>query len=115
MRTLTFRFPATLRPAHRAHVGVVGSGDLEILLEPGPSADQADVRVRTRVEGFDEVWQGTLERFFGRVPVAGRGELHAAAATPALVTLRLQQAATAAGAPSGGPTQPAGPDQEDTR
>ena len=37
-------------------------------------------------------------RFFGRVPVAGVWELNDAAATPALVTLRLQQAATAAGA-----------------
>jgi malonate decarboxylase delta subunit len=115
VRTLTYRFPATLQPARRAHVGVVGSGDLEILLDPaggaGESADRADVRVRTSVEGFDEVWQATLERFFGRVPVAGRWELNDAAATPALVTLRLQQAAAAAGALPGGSTD-AG---EDTR
>jgi malonate decarboxylase delta subunit len=112
VRTLTYRFPATVAPAHRAHVGVVGSGDLEILLEPAAgSADRADVRVRTSVEGFDEVWQATLERFFGRVPVAGRWELNDAAATPALVTLRLQQAATAAGAlPDSTHEDPAGED-----
>ena len=106
MRILTYRFPASLQPSLRAHVGVVGSGDLEILLEPvsgsGESAGRADVRVRTSVEGFDEVWQATLERFFSRVPVAGRWELNDAAATPALVTLRLQQAAGAAGAPADG-------------
>jgi malonate decarboxylase delta subunit len=102
MRTLTYRFPAATRPAHRAHVGVVGSGDLEILLEPadgsGDSARHAQVRVRTSIEGFDEVWQATLERFFARTPVLGTWELNDSAATPALVTLRLQQAAEAAGA-----------------
>ena len=106
MRVLTYRFPASLQPLRRAHVGVVGSGDLEVLLEPasgpGESADRAEVRVRTSVEGFDEVWQATLMRFFGRVPVAGRWELNDAAATPALVTLRLQQAASAAGTPTDG-------------
>ncbi|WNO62452.1 malonate decarboxylase acyl carrier protein [Streptomyces sp. NBC_00121] len=104
MRTLTYQFPASTRPAHRAHVGVVGSGDLEILLEPadgsGNSARCAQVRVRTSVEGFDEVWQTTLERFFARTPVLGTWELNDSAATPALVTLRLQQAAEAAGAPA---------------
>lgn len=102
MRVLTYQFPAGLRPVRRVHVGVVASGDLEVLLEPGRdtgvSAHQAQVRVRTSVQGFDEVWQATLERFFARVPVAGTWELNDAAAVPALVTLRLQQAAEAAGA-----------------
>jgi malonate decarboxylase delta subunit len=102
MRVLTYQFPALRRPARRAHVGVVASGDLEVLIEPGQdtgaSARQAQVRIRTSVQGFDEVWQATLERFFARVPVAGSWELNDAAAVPALVTLRLQQAAEAAGA-----------------
>ena len=103
MRTLHYQFPASRNPARRAHVGVVGSGDLEVLLEPGTAdgsggaAGQAQVRVRTSVEGFDEVWQATLERFFARTPVLGNWELNDAGATPALVTLRLQQAAEAAG------------------
>ena len=63
----------------------------------GGSAGHAQVRVRTSVEGFDEVWQATLERFFARTPVLGNWELNDAGATPALVTLRLQQAAEAAG------------------
>jgi malonate decarboxylase delta subunit len=107
MRTLSYQFPASRQPARRAHVGVVGSGDLEVLLEPGEntsgSASRAQVRVRTSAEGFDEVWQATLERFFARTPVAGSWELNDSAATPALVTLRLQQAAEAAGA-----TEPTG-------
>ena len=35
MRTQYYQFPASRNPARRAHVGVVGSGDLEVLLEPG--------------------------------------------------------------------------------
>ncbi|MEU8078829.1 malonate decarboxylase acyl carrier protein [Catellatospora citrea] len=97
MRTLQFTFPAASRAARRAHVGVVGSGDLEILFEPTGAAGSATVRVRTSVEGFDQVWQATLQRFFARVPLEGSWELNDAAATPALVTLRLQQAAQAAG------------------
>ncbi|MEV4513950.1 malonate decarboxylase acyl carrier protein [Dactylosporangium sp. NPDC049525] len=98
MRTLHFTFPATVRAARRAHVGVVGSGDLEVLFEPATATeDTATVRVRTSVEGFDEVWRSTLQRFFARTPVQGTWELNDAAATPALVTLRLQQAAHAAG------------------
>jgi malonate decarboxylase delta subunit len=102
MRTVHYQFPASRKPARRAHVGVVGSGDLEVLLEPGTGDDggaagHAQVRVRTSVEGFDEVWQATLERFFARTPVLGDWELNDAGGTPALVTLRLQQAAEAAG------------------
>jgi malonate decarboxylase delta subunit len=102
MRTVHYQFPASRKPARRAHVGVVGSGDLEVLLEPGTADDagaagHAQVRVRTSVEGFDEVWQATLERFFARTPVLGDWELNDAGGTPALVTLRLQQAAEAAG------------------
>ncbi len=101
MRTLHFTFPATARAERRAHVGVVGSGDLEVLFEPAPAGGDtegvATVRVRTSVEGFDEVWRSTLQRCFTRIPVQGSWELNDAGATPALVTLRLQQAAHAAG------------------
>ena len=97
MRTLHYEFEASRRPARRVHVGVVASGDLEILLEPGngeaDSGAQARVRVRTSVDGFDQVWQATLQRFFARTPMLGQWELNDAGATPAIVTLRLQQAA----------------------
>ncbi|MCA1219839.1 malonate decarboxylase acyl carrier protein [Streptomyces sp. 8L] len=97
MKTLTYEFDATTPPARPAHVGVVGSGDLEVLLEPG-TRNKASVRVRTSVQGFDEIWQTTLERFFARNQVSGSWELNDSAATPALVTLRLLQAAQASGA-----------------
>lgn len=95
MQTLTYQFPAQQPPARAVHIGVVGSGDLEILLEPA-EPDNASVRVRTSVDGFDTVWHDVLHRFFTHTPMAGRWELNDFGATPAVVTLRLRQAAEAA-------------------
>ena len=99
MQTLTYQFPASAAARRAVHVGVVGSGDLEILLQPpgdGDAADRAEVRVRTSVTGFDTVWREALERFFSRAALAGRWELNDSGATPGVVTLRLRQAAEAA-------------------
>jgi malonate decarboxylase delta subunit len=95
MQTLTYRFPAERTARRRTHIGVVASGDLEVLLDEAPN-DVAEVRVRTSVDGFDTVWHATLERFFAHTPLAGRWELNDFGATPAVVTLRLRQAAEAA-------------------
>jgi malonate decarboxylase delta subunit len=90
MQTLTFDYPAATDIAQRAHVGLVGSGDLEILLEPADN-DTASVRVRTTVDGFDGVWRRVLDAFFTHHPVAGRYELNDFGATPGVVGLRLLQ------------------------
>ncbi len=50
------------------------------------------VRVRTSVDGFGEVWQIVLERFFSRFQAAGYVEINDFGATPGTVTLRLEQA-----------------------
>ncbi|MCV7256364.1 malonate decarboxylase acyl carrier protein [Mycobacterium hackensackense] len=103
MQNLTYRFAATHVTPHPVHVGVVASGDVEILVQP-PAADEpadvAMVRVRTSVNGFDTVWHDVLERFFARAKLGGRWELNDFGATPGVVNLRLRQAAEAAGAPS---------------
>ncbi|GAA4577084.1 malonate decarboxylase subunit delta [Planotetraspora kaengkrachanensis] len=91
MQTLNFEFPADRPAARRAHVGVVGSGDLEVLMTP-QTTGTARVRVRTSVDGFDTVWRIVLERFFARHRVAGAFELNDSGATPGVVTLRLRQA-----------------------
>ena len=104
MQTLNYRFPAQEAASRAVHIGVVGSGDLEILLEPPSSGDPPDsvvVRVRTSVNGFDTVWHDVLERFFTRTPLAGRWELNDFGATPGVVNLRLRQASEAAAAASG--------------
>lgn len=97
MQTLTYRFPATIAHGTAVHVGVVASGDLEVLFDaPDDDPTVAHVRVRTSVDGFDTVWQETLARFFEHTPLAGSWELNDFGATPAVVTLRLRQTAEAA-------------------
>ena len=101
MQTLNYRFPAQQAALRKVHIGVVASGDLEILLEPPAVDDPPDsvvVRVRTSVNGFDTIWHEVLERFFTRTPLAGRWELNDFGATPGVVTLRLRQAAEAGAA-----------------
>ena len=98
MQTLNYRFPAHGVAAHAIHVGVVASGDLEILLQPPAADDPTDivsVRVRTSVDGFDTVWHDVLKRFFDRTPLAGSWELNDFGATPGVVNLRLRQASEA--------------------
>ena len=96
MQRLNYDFPANRLPGQPTHVGIVASGDLEVLLDSSPDPATAHVRVRTSVDGFDTVWHETLARFFAHTPLAGRWELNDFGATPAVVTLRLRQAAEAA-------------------
>ena len=65
METLNFEYEATRPLTRRAHVGVVGSGDLEVLIEPSDTPT-AQVRVRTSVGGYAQVWKAVLDRFFAR-------------------------------------------------
>jgi malonate decarboxylase delta subunit len=103
MQTLNYRFPAHQVASRAIHIGVVASGDLEILLQPPAAGDPSDnvvIRVRTSVNGFDTVWHDVLERFFTRTPLAGSWELNDFGATPGVVNLRLGQAAEAANGPT---------------
>jgi malonate decarboxylase delta subunit len=91
MEKLSFEYPASGEKPKRAHVGVVGSGDLEILLEPSPDA-KAHVTVQTSVTGFSSTWQAVLDRFFERYEEAALIEIRDCGATPGTVAMRLQQA-----------------------
>ena len=91
MEKLTFEYPVSQPVKQRAHVGVVGSGDLEVLLEPS-SDEKAHVIVSTSVDGFGNVWKLVLGRFFSRYQGAAAIEIHDFGATPGMVTLRLEQA-----------------------
>src|SRR5271154_1767433 len=92
METLNFKYAAKEPLTRRAHVGVVGSGDLEVLIEPTDKSN-AQVRVRTSVDGYAQVWQAVLDRFFARFEYAAIVEINDFGATPGTVTLRLEQAA----------------------
>jgi malonate decarboxylase delta subunit len=94
MERIELGYSASERVPRRAHVGVVGSGDLEVLLEP--SADsRAHVLVNTSVDGFGAAWRNVLDRFFARYQGAASIEINDFGATPGTVMLRLEQAAEA--------------------
>jgi malonate decarboxylase delta subunit len=84
-------FPAVL-------VGVVGSGNLEVLLE-AESGMTCRFDVQTSARGFGTIWEAVCRDFHGRHPLAGvRVSIHDMGATPAVVSLRLAQAAAEIGA-----------------
>jgi malonate decarboxylase delta subunit len=92
METLNFEYEAKGPLKRRAHVGVVSSGDLEVLIEPS-NKSTAQVRVRTSVDGYANIWKAVLDRFFSRFEYAANVEINDFGATPGTVTLRLEQAA----------------------
>jgi malonate decarboxylase delta subunit len=94
MEQFEYNYPAKRKAPKRAHVGVVGSGDLEVLLEP-IDGTIASVRIRTSVDGFKDTWKAVLDRFFDQYDGAVRIEINDAGATPGAVDLRLQQAVEA--------------------
>ena len=53
MENLSFEFPAGQPPRGRALVGCVGSGDLEVLIEPG-LAGKLTINVQTSVNGAQQ-------------------------------------------------------------
>ena len=95
METLKFEYPAAQPVSHRAHVGVVSSGDLEVLLEPSTSGN-AIVSIRTSVDGYGVIWKALLDRFFSRYSIAAVVEINDFGATPGTALLRLEQAVEAA-------------------
>jgi malonate decarboxylase delta subunit len=90
MEHLEFEYPAKRPVPHRAHVGVVGSGDLEVLLEPVQGC-VARVLVQTSAGGFAATWNAVLDRFFEKYDGMVRIEINDAGATPGSVILRLWQ------------------------
>lgn len=91
MEILKYTFPATKIIKNPVQVGVVGSGNLEILMEP--LCDRAaSVIVTTSLDGNGELWQCVLGRFFESYPVCASVEINDFGATPGVVNLRLMQA-----------------------
>jgi malonate decarboxylase delta subunit len=94
MELIEFDYPARRKVTGKAHVGIVGSGDLEVLLEPS-QGESSHVRVRTSVDGFRDIWRAVLDRFFSNYDGVVHIEINDAGATPGSVLLRLEQAAEA--------------------
>lgn len=94
METLEFRFDSApaARAADPALCGVVGSGNLEILIKTGIEPAACRVSIKTSARGFGEVWQAVLGEFAAGHPAGGTViVINDMGATPAVVTLRLAQ------------------------
>lgn len=100
MEHLEFEFgpwsqaPATAPAAAAVIAGVVGSGDMEVLLEAQPLRGRMHVMLDTSISGFATTWKAVLADFaererFGDVQLT----INDGGATPAVVSLRLSQAA----------------------
>jgi malonate decarboxylase delta subunit len=94
MEQIELTYPAKRKVPKRAHVGVVGSGDMEVLLEPAEGA-VAHVFIRTNVDGFGASWKAVLDRFFAKYDGAARIQINDAGGTPVIAQLRLEQAVEA--------------------
>lgn len=91
MEIMTFKYLGAKPVLRRAHVGVVGSGDLEILLEPVKDKN-VEILVRTRFDGNKEIWKSILDGFFEENNISVNLEINDFGATPGMVKMRLLQA-----------------------
>lgn len=95
METLQFRFEQGTRSLAGTPqlVGVVGSGNLEVLIEPAPLGGACEIEVRTAAVGFGATWQAVMADFHARWQLCdARICINDMGATPAVVGLRLDQA-----------------------
>lgn len=96
LRELEFVFTADkkceIKP-NWSHYGVVGSGDLEILMEKKDLGGATKIKVVTPVTGFDKVWEKVTERFVQETGISNVSiEINDNNATPIVVHMRLRQA-----------------------
>ena len=94
LETLYYEFAGTQAAGAFAPVlvGVVGSGNLEVLLEPNETSNCRFV-IHTSARGFGAIWEAVVRDFHSRHPLAGVSvAINDMGATPAVVGLRLSQA-----------------------
>lgn len=96
LNRLQFEFVATTPrslPVPVVHYGVVGSGDMEVILETKDLGGKTSVVVVTPVNGFDHVWELVLQRFIDECQLANvLISINDNNATPVVVSQRLRQA-----------------------
>lgn len=94
IENLKYRFDSgTPTQGATAIVGVLGSGNLEVMVEPAALGGACEIEVSTAARGFGAIWQAVMKDFFARHRVGDiRISVNDAGATPAIVSLRLDQA-----------------------
>ena len=97
METLTFKHEAKSRlkgARAEAIIGVVASGNLEVLLERVLDGTACEVAIATAVKGYGEVWEAVVRDFVERSSPGGlRISINDGGARPDTVYLRLMQGA----------------------
>ena len=82
--------------ARQAIVGVVASGNLEVLAERVETPDRCVVQIATSADGFGDIWRAVVHDFAERLSPGGvRFSINDGGARPDTVMLRLMQAARA--------------------
>ncbi len=80
-------------PQQTTLVGVVSSGNLEVMLENADLNGLCRINVSTSAQGFTEIWQAVLSDFATRYDLANlQISINDGGSTPAVVCLRLDQA-----------------------
>ncbi|MYM66852.1 malonate decarboxylase acyl carrier protein [Pseudoduganella sp. FT55W] len=95
METLNYRFEQGTRrlTASPEVVGVVGSGNLEVLIEPADLNGACSIEISTAAVGFGPIWEAVMTDFHARWLLADtRISINDMGATPAVVSLRMDQA-----------------------
>ena len=96
MESLSYEFAGTrgVQPFTPVLVGVVGSGNLEVLVEAVGQGDLSHFQIETSARGFGSIWQAVMRDFHDRHHFKGlRFSINDMGATPAVVSLRMDQAA----------------------
>lgn len=97
MEDLTFPHKARQRAVgakKMAIIGVVASGNLEVLAERVLPGADCLVEIRTTAEGFGDVWAAVVADFVDRTSPGGlKFSINDGGARPDTVSLRLAQAA----------------------
>ncbi|MCH8617737.1 malonate decarboxylase acyl carrier protein [Undibacterium sp. TS12] len=95
MEKLVFRFENGQRKLAGATqlVGVVSSGNLEVLVQVADLQNACEIEINTAAMGFGAIWQAVMHDFNQRWQLADASiAINDMGATPAVVSLRLDQA-----------------------
>ncbi|MEI8631970.1 malonate decarboxylase acyl carrier protein [Vibrio sp. PP-XX7] len=91
MEQLHFSYQGQATISKIVRVGNVGSGDLEILLEPTDTAT-ITINIITSVDNRSDIWHAIFNRHFSVAHAAMQMTINDFGATPGVIGLRLTQA-----------------------
>ena len=102
METLDVKHTAKSRltgKKEQAIIGVVASGNLEVLLERVLPDKECEVKIVTPMKGYDDTWKAVITEFVDRCSPGGlRISINDGGARPDTVFLRLMQGVEVMGA-----------------